>query len=203
MRCDYSDNVFKAKMYFISLCLLFILLSIMALPGKEDIYIDISTSFFYTLLKNTYVSLVFLVLAIISYIMCRILEYNLSGTKDLAIQVIEVKEINFEYLTFLTTYIIPLAVLDVRDIRNFFVLFVLLFIIGVIFIKSDFYIANPTLALFGYKLYQIEYKEEETIKTKKVISKSKIQKNDYVESIPFDDSSWYVKVVKYEYKKEN
>lgn len=66
------------------------------------------------------------------------------------------KNENYEYLTFLTTYIIPLICIDLKNIRYIIVLGILLILIGAIFVKIDLYYGNPTLALMGYRLYRAE-----------------------------------------------
>ena len=61
---------------------------------------------------------------------------------------------DFDHLTFLSTYIIPLITFNLNELRNFVVVFVLLLMIGVIYLKSNLYYLNPTLLLFGYKVYK-------------------------------------------------
>lgn len=99
---------------------------------------------------------------------------------------------NYEHLTFLTTYIIPLICFDLSQIRYVIVLFVLIFIIGIIYIKTDLFFANPTLALLGYHIYKIDAKS----KSKEfdqiiVISRSFIKKDQEIKLKLLDDNIFY------------
>jgi len=61
---------------------------------------------------------------------------------------------DFDHLTFLSTYIIPLITFNLNEPRSFIVVFVLLLMIGIIYLKSNLYYLNPTLLLFGYRVYK-------------------------------------------------
>ncbi len=75
----------------------------------------------------------------------------------------EVTSSNFDHLTFLSTYIIPLITFNLNDPRSFFVVIVLLLMIGLIYVKSNLYYLNPTLLLFGYKIYRAKNDQEEVV----------------------------------------
>lgn len=81
-----------------------------------------------------------------------------AGVSNPPYEILSVKNENYEYLTFLTTYIIPLICIDLTKVRYVIVLGVLLVLIGFIFIRMDLYYGNPTLALMGYRLYRAEIK---------------------------------------------
>lgn len=182
-----NNILLKIQMYMISLCLLFVLIIPISfeVPAKMKDWQEWC--------KTNVLTLICLFMIFIIFILIKQLEYRWKGTKELPVTVSEVKSENFEYLTFLTTYIIPLVCIDMDNIRYIIVLFLLLIIIGVIFVKSDFYLGNPTLALLGYKLYTIQYTIGENSYEKLVITKDKIQEKDLVEFIPFDKNIWYVR----------
>ena len=76
-------------------------------------------------------------------------------------------------MTFLSTYVLPLITFNLNDVHSFVVLVFLLIMIGAIYIKSHLYYLNPTLLLFGYKIY----KAKESNKNVVLISKSSIETN--------------------------
>ena len=91
------------------------------------------------LLKLNTLPIICLILAAISwFISCRI-NYQWSGTMNPCYKIKEIKNENYEYLTFLTTYIIPLICIDLNSIRYIIILFILLLLIGFIFVKMDLY----------------------------------------------------------------
>lgn len=73
-------------------------------------------------------------------------------------KILKIEKINYEHLTFLATYIIPLITFDFEKERYVLVLAVLLIIMGVIYIKTDFFYANPSLALLGFNIYKVDVK---------------------------------------------
>ncbi len=192
-----QNNVFlKIQMYIISLWLLFLLiipLTVQSLKSEELDGVKDWKRVLYLLWDKNKLPAFCLLMVLAGYLLLKQLEYRWHGTRNLPVQVIEVQNENFEYLTFLTTYIIPLVCINLDETRYLIILFILLFIIGIIFIKSDFYLGNPTLALVGYKLYRIKHLtssgEQEII----VVTKDTIHKNDFIESIPFDKGTWYVR----------
>lgn len=68
----------------------------------------------------------------------------------------KVEDINYEHLSFFATYIIPLVAFDFSKERNLVLLIFLLLIIGSIYVKTDRFYTNPTLAIFGYKIYRAD-----------------------------------------------
>ncbi len=68
----------------------------------------------------------------------------------------KVEDLSYEHLTFLTTYIVPLICFNLDNVRYIVALFVLLFVIGQIYVKTDKFYANPTLAILGFRLYKLE-----------------------------------------------
>jgi len=77
---------------------------------------------------------------------------------------------DFDHLTFLSTYIIPLITFDLTEPRSFIVVIFLLLMIGTIYVKSNLYYLNPTLLLFGYKIYRAKSDDRSVI----LICKGKI-----------------------------
>ena len=183
-------------MYIISLWLLFVLiipLTVSPVSTKELSAVKEWYNLITILVRKNVLPLICLAMALFGLILFKQLEYRWKGTKDLPVQVTNVESENFEYLTFLTTYIIPLVCINLDETRYIVVLLVLLLIIGIIFVQSDFYMGNPTLALMGYRLYRISYKIGEQEYEKMVITKDRIHVGDDLESIPFDQHTWYAR----------
>lgn len=196
-KTEEKNNVFfKIQMYIISLWLFFLLIiPITIQPLEKNIWCNdfkwYEMIFYWC--KENILPIICLIMALFGYILFKQLEYKWKGTRNLSVRVIEVENENFEYLTFLTTYIIPLVCINLDELRYVIVLFILLVIIGIIFVKADFYLGNPTLALMGYKLYSIRYQLNGQEYEKMIVTKDKIRVDDYIESIPFDKNAWYVR----------
>ena len=126
-------------------------------------------------------------------LMTLITRYEWKGVNNPPCEIIEIKNENYEYLTFLTTYIIPLICIDFEDIRYVIVLIILLTIIGVIFVKMDLYYGNPTLALLGYKIYRATLKGIDAPDGVILITKNKLTKGKSIKWIPLDKYLWVAK----------
>lgn len=192
-----KNNIFlKIQMYIISLWLLFVLIIPITwkMVSLEELAIARGMRAKVVLVcQQNILPIICVLMVLIGIVLFKALEYRWNGTRHLPVEVTAVESENFEYLTFLTTYIIPLVCINLDEIRYVFVLFILLIIIGIIFVRSDFYLGNPTLALMNYKLYRIHYCSEEKDCERMVITRDKIQAGDFIEAIPFDQHTWYIR----------
>ncbi len=173
------DLCTKIELYFMSLGLLFFLLIIKSI----DIPISFSTDSYFVgwgyLLKHNVTTIVCLACLIGSIICRKRFLHSLEGCQDLPCKIEYIKNGNYEYLTFLTTYIIPLICFDLGSVRDCILLLILLALLGVLFIKTNLYYLNPSLALIGFNIYiaDIKYKDT-TIPETIILSKTKLKKGD-------------------------
>lgn len=192
-----QNNMFlKIQMYLISLWLLFVLIipiTIRSVPYEEILEAGGWPEAAVLICRQNLLPLICVFMALLGFVLFHLLEHRWNGTRHLPVKVTSVENENFEYLTFLTTYIIPLVCINLDEVRYVFVLFILLIIIGIIFVRSDFYLGNPTLALMNYKLYRIHYIMNGVEQERMIITRDKIRAGDYVEAIPFDQHAWYVR----------
>ena len=152
----------KILLYILSLWLLFFLIIVVSinLPAfcvnSECAFINtLNFIFINNVIKlniPVVVSVVFLIIGGFGYFW---FHHKLSGSVSLPVEVLAVEDINYEHLVFLTTYIIPLICFNLKDLRYVITLFILLSVICAIYIKTDKFYTNPTLAVMGYKLYKI------------------------------------------------
>lgn len=114
---------------------------------------------------------------------------SLSGNTDISSKILRVKNINYNYLMFFVTYIIPLICFDVSDVREFIILIFLLIVLGILFVKTNVYYQNPTLALMGFNLYEVDMTYIGTeINNVIVIVEGKLYKNDNINKHAIDEN---------------
>lgn len=195
MKKNKTKTLLKVRFYIISLWLLFLLITIVVfvkpkLAGTETIK-DIIIVY----LKDNIFSIISLTLSIVSVLMTLLTRYEWRGVSSPPCEITEVKNENYEYLTFLTTYIIPLICIDFENIRYIIVLIILLTIIGIIFVKMDLYYGNPTLALLGYKIYRAKLKGIDAPNGVILITKNKLTKGKAIKWIPLDNYVWVAKEI--------
>lgn len=121
-----------------------------------------------------------------------------KGVKHPAYQIESVRKDDYQYLLFLSTYIIPLVCMDFKNERYCMILFFLLGIIGYISVNMDIYYGNPSLCFLGYRLYQIKVKDENLTKKIRVISKDILQEGDFIRWMPIEATTWVVKEIKHD-----
>lgn len=121
----------------------------------------------------------------------------MKGTPELSFQIKEIENIDYEHLTFLTTYIIPLVCFQFENLRYIIVFVILLIVIGSIYIRTDLFYANPTLAILQFKIYKVsgEFRNGETRNNKIIISKDKLSKDDRVKYFKLDERIYYASKV--------
>ena len=188
-----KESYIKLRFYFMSLWLLFILMFLLT--------VDIPISFdknahfigFLPLLQRNWLALLSLFLALIGWVMALNEQWKWKGVSNPPYEIQSIKNENYEYLTFLTTYIIPLVCIDFSQIRYIIMLGVLLILIGFIFIRMDLYCGNPTLALLGYRLYRAEIKGLTTPDGILLISKDRLSTGSSITWIPIDNYVWIAK----------
>lgn len=144
----------KIKLYIISLWLLFILVLIVTIEvpicfGSDCSYIGTTE-----LLSRNIIPILSIIFIILGFFFLLQFKYKISGTKLGGLRVEKIENRNYEHLTFLSTYIIPLIAFDLTKIKYVIVLFLLLFAIGCMYVKTNLFYTNPTLALLGYKIFK-------------------------------------------------
>jgi hypothetical protein len=188
----------KIGLFFLSLWLLFVLIIIITAKVPICFTMDCSFVGFSYLITNNIIpifSLLALIVGIISYCDFR---YQMKGTPELSFKITEIENIDYEHLTFLTTYIIPLVCFQFENLRYIIVFVILLIVIGSIYIRTDLFYANPTLAILQFRIYKVtgEFRNGEIRQSKILISKDKLSKEDRVKYFKLDERIYYASKVK-------
>ncbi len=185
-----KETKLKIKFYIISILILLVL----------AVFIDIklfdSNGAFlgvYDLICCNWFSILSIVFIIIGFIFLLLQNHELNGAANPCCRITKIENVNYEFLTFLTTYIIPLICFDFDKTRYKIVFLLLLIIIGIVFVKMNLYVANPILAIMGYRLYKVSVDKKKENKDIIVISRSELINNDSIDWIKLDDTCWYVK----------
>lgn len=78
---------------------------------------------------------------------------------------------------------------NTSDIRDCIVMAILLIVLGVLFVKTNVYYLNPTLALLKFNIYEATLDGKDYI----LISKDKISERDLVRTFSLDNGVKYAK----------
>lgn len=196
MKKHNSNGSLKIRFYIMSLWLLFLLVAIctISIPSFDGIQ-TIKGKIALILSENIF-PIILIMMCIVCFFLLLITKYEWKGVSYPPHKIKEIKNENYEYLTFLTSCIIPLVCINFDEIKNIIVFFILLFVLGIIFIKMDLYYGNPTLAIFGYKLYKVKVESPKESNEIIVITKDKLSKGDSIKWIKIDEFVWIAKEIK-------
>jgi hypothetical protein len=180
---------YKIGLYIVSLILLFV--SIIIKTGQVSL---VSCSDFNCVKKffldniPSCICLIFIAIGLVVYFLYfKELDGDFAHPKTIG----SIENISNNHLSFLATYILPFVTFDFKDTRNWIILTFMLLIIGIIYVKTNFFYTNPTLSLFGVYVYYITFEGENT----KIIaiSRRRLKSTDIVRRRHIDENIYFVK----------
>ena len=179
----------KLQLYILSLWLLFLLIFV-----KELVIVSHTFEFSLEGVKNfvapnvlPVASIFLLALGLYFYL---VFSYQLKGSTMLPKSIRKIEDQSYEHLAFLTTYIIPFLRVKLEG-RDLLITILLLVIIGAIFVRTNLFYKNPTLALLGYKLYKVDTESSTGLV---FISRNVLKAGDKVHHIHLSDNIYFVKL---------
>lgn len=106
--------------------------------------------------------------------------------------VTKVENRNFELLSFVTSVFLPLISFQYDQLSHWLVTLLIIILIGHIFCISDGYFTNPTLAIFHFRLYEVELDNMNRNSRKMIIlCKSSIAIGDKIRCVALTDKVSY------------
>lgn len=118
---------------------------------------------------------------------------------DSSEKVVEITDRNFELVSFVTSIFLPLISFQYDQLSHWIVTILIVCLIGYIYCKSNGYYTNPTLALFGYHLYDVtldNMKEDDAHHSQREVTllvQSSLQKGDHVRCVNLSNEVSYAK----------
>lgn len=197
MRDDDIDEdvciIRKAHLYILSLSILFFFFIIITIDlpicfGEECKFIGIKA-----LIEKNIIPLICTFLFLYSIFSYFKFKFDVQQAPEIPFKITKIESVNYEHLTFLATYIIPLISFDFDKTKYVIVLAMLLVIMGAIYIKTDLFYANPSLALLGFHIYKVDgnFKGNEKRQGIIVITRQKLELNNSIKYIKLDKRIYY------------
>ena len=196
-KCNRSENnivLLKLSLYCISLWILMFMLIVLKInipeftdKGKLQIVLEFVETNVFSL-----ICLVFIVLGIIGY---WYFKDSLKNAKRLPVEIQTCESVNYENLSFLATYVIPLVCFPLENDREIFVLFAVIIIIGCIFVKTNLYYTNPSLVLLGFNVYSVQCKNSKGFGSGIVIVRGRLKANDSIKYMSISDNVYFARRV--------
>lgn len=186
----------KFELYILSLWFLFLLIIVVTIDvpfcyGDNCKFIGLLP-----LLQKNIVSIIALLFLAFGTLFYLRFDHRIAGSKSIAAKIVKIEDVNYEHLTFLTTYIIPLICFNLTSTRYLLALGLLLVIIGIIYIKTDKFYANPTLAVLGFRVYKVTLDTRLGLKENLiVISKERFTEGDKINRLSLDEKVYFARKV--------
>lgn len=195
-----SRPYLKTVLYILSLWLLFLSLLIMSYDKVliknvwDYIFTENFTFPISSLRVRNIVFIVSLVFIFIGAIILIILANSFGSGWSVACTVSDISNENHEHLEFLTTYIMPLVFTDVDSKRTVLNLGLMIFVIGAIYVKTNRFYSNPSLAILGFRIYKANV-HDRGVKKCTIICRGVLKSTDSIKYIKIDDETYLAKIV--------
>lgn len=191
---EKDKTLLKLSLYCISLWLLMFMLIVLK-ADSSALNSGISWHTFLLLLQNNTFSIICIIIILFGGIGYIYFKDSLSNTKGLPVEIEECESVNYENLSFLATYIIPLVCFPLECEKQQFVLFAVIVIIGCIFVKTNLYYTNPSLVLIGFNVYLVACKNGKGFEKGIVIIKGRLEKKDTIKYMCLSDNVYFARRV--------
>ncbi|MAO65309.1 MAG: hypothetical protein CL666_09950 [Balneola sp.] len=183
----------KTGLFILSLWLLFFLIIIITVEVPFCWGPDCQFIGFVELVGDNIISLICLVALMLGAFSYWDFSYKIKDAPELSFKITSIKNIDYEHLTFLTTYIIPLVCFQFDDVRYQAVFIIILTVIGIIYVRTDLFYANPTLAILRFKLFKVsgDFRSGESRSEIILITRDQLNLDDRVKYLKLDDRIYY------------
>ena len=194
MNKNKKTILIKFGMYILSLWLLFILIFI------NKVSLDICPSCRFATAKElqeiatqNWLPIACVIMLALSSCAYFYFAHLINGAKSGPYVVIEVENKNSEHLVFLATYVIPLVGFGLDTARQIINLNITLVILGLIYVRTNLFYANPTLSLLGFKVYGALIEEGGRSFQVIIISKDELDIGDSINTMELDRKIFFAK----------
>ena len=188
----------KIGLFFLSLWLLFLLMIVITIDIPLCFSENCEFVGFEYLLSHNIVPIISFIAMIIGVLSYFDFKFQMNGSPELSFVINEIESVDYEHLTFLTTYIVPLVTFNFASLRYQIVFAILLLVIGIIYIRTDMFYANPTLAILKFRIYKVNgtFRGNITKKNRILITREVLSANDRVKYIKLDERIYYAFKIK-------
>lgn len=181
-RKDAENLISKIKFFLISI----IPMTVSAIViDFKPITIKMTLSNYFASVFNNYFIITCMLFVMIGIVAAEERYGNFRGTVSISEKITSVKSANYEYFVYTLLSIVLLICLFINYDGKKIIFLALMVIFGIVAVKTDLYIANPILAVFGFRLYKTSGKI-------KVITRVRLRTNDSVEYKKLSDTCYYI-----------
>lgn len=178
----------KIGMYLLSLWLLFVLIFV----NKVSIDICLDCRFanrqeLIEIAKANVLPMICVGLLLISIACYFRFRYLIAGAQDGPMVIESIEDKNAEHLVFLATYVVPLVGFGLDNVRQMINLGITLCLLGALYVRTNLFYANPTLALLGFRIFNVTLKDGPAV----LIANTGLEKGDAVNLLTLDRNIYF------------
>lgn len=155
-------TIFKVGMFNLSLLPLYLILFIQHFDASgfyiPESFLDLKDILRVVVHSNRLIFSLAIFLLFFGFLTLYVFNRKLSYGREDSVSITNIRSKEFEHLTFIATYVLPLFAYQIKGIQSFIVFLSLLILIGSLYVKSNWYYLNPILLFFGYSIYSAEIK---------------------------------------------
>lgn len=191
----------RILLFILSMAPFFVILGLMSMNIPVCFDRDAEFIGWTELWKNTrfgwLIILVSIVLELLIYFLFQLVCKMEAG--ESSEKVVEINDRNFDLVSFVTSIFLPLISFQYDQLSHWIVTILIVCLIGYIYCKFNGYYTNPTLALFGYRLYEVtldNMKNDEEHNSQRRVTllvQSSLQKGDRVRCSELSNEVNYAK----------
>lgn len=174
---------FRIQYYLLSLWALFLIEVVLTL----DVSILKESYSFKNIILANRITMVFLVLILIDLFLWIRLRRKMKRSPKNPIKIAKIEERNSDYLVFISTIVMPLIAIEIGDFRSIIVFSILIIVIFIALLRTEQMFANPTLAVLGFRFYEVEHALEKFPSPVSLITKEEIQVDDFIDLVEIDN----------------
>lgn len=178
----------KVGMYLLSLWLLFVLIFV----NKVSIEICLDCKLanrleLIEILKANVLPLICAGLLLVSLACYLRFRHLIAGAQDGPMIIESIEDKNAEHLVFLATYVVPLVGFGLDNVRQMINLGITLGLLGALYVQTNLFYANPTLALLGFRIFSVTFKDGPAV----LIANTGLEKGDSVNVLKLDRNIYF------------
>ncbi len=192
---EKNYDLMKLCLYLISLWILFFMLIVLKI-NISLIPFPININNIASFVSCNQVSCLCLIFIILGGIGYWWFIDSLDNAKNLPVKILKCESVNYENLSFLATYIIPLVCFPMETDREIFVMFSVIVIIGCIFVKTNLYYTNPSLILLGFNVYKVKTDSKRIFQQGIVIVRGKLNEGESIKYLSLSDNVYFGRKIK-------
>jgi len=197
-----SSLKLRIDLYILSLAVLFLLLIVLLFQLPENTVVLKIHCLLIELFKINLIPFICIFSLLYCIFIYRKFCFITTGTTELSRKCPQVVQVNYEPMTFLITFIIPIVTINNGSIRYIISTLIMLIVVGIIFIKTDLLYKNPSLVLLGFSVYKVDESNTEWGIGNDIIiiCRGTISSGQYLRFITLNERVFFVRKCNDEYK---